>query len=238
MRQEGISSYVLHTRPFKDTSLLVDLFCDQKGIVSVVAKGAKRPRSRWAGIMQPFLLLNISCMGKSDLKTLISAEAMEPLPCLAGKKILLGLYLNELLIRLLRGVDSHSALFSYYDATLRALACTDEKREHQILLRKFELGLLAELGYGVNLTTDAKTEQPIVPELLYGYDAQVGLYEVSSQSVLPLCTISGASVRALESGCFSDESQLREAKLLMRYILSIHLEGKALQSHKLFLARR
>jgi DNA repair protein RecO (recombination protein O) len=186
------------------------------------------------GLVQPFISLQIGWVGRGELKTLIAAEAVQTLPKLSGQKILLGLYLNELLIRLLQGMDPHPALFYHYDATLTAIEKTTDSNKHQIILRQFELFLLAELGYGLNLENDGKTGQAIVPELLYSYDPAMGLFEASSISPMPALTISGASIIALQSGDFTKDNELQEAKRLMRRVLSQYLEGKPLQSRKLF----
>src|SRR5687767_3179362 len=116
-------AYILHTRPFRETSALLECFSYQHGLVTVVARGVKRPRSQWYALAKPFLLLHLAWIGKGELKTLTQLEIQEGIsPLLSGNKIKLGLYLNELLIRLLQRFDPHPGLFTIYDEILRQLA--------------------------------------------------------------------------------------------------------------------
>ncbi len=234
MKVELTNCYVLHSRPFKDSSALLECFSAQYGLVTLIAKGAKRPRSRLQGIIQPFMLLQMSWFGKSELKTLSQVEATVIYPKLSGHKLLLGLYLNELLVRLLQHQDSHPNLFVDYDNTITALAQTDNEQQLQMILRQFELKLVAELGYGIDLFHDARTGLSISPELLYCFDATIGILEASSGSLAQQLTISGASLIALQTGVCENETQLREAKKLMRFVLTHYLGNKPLQSRKLF----
>lgn len=227
--------YILHTRPFKDSSAVIEFFSKEAGILSLVAKGARRPRSRLYSLLQPFMLLQVSWVGRGELKTLTHVDAEVFYAKLREQKILLGLYLNELLIRLLQRMDPHPKLFDYYDVLLNSLALTQNRLEQQALLRGFELNLLAELGYGLDLSMDAKTHAPIEPELLYSYDPTVGLYETSTmiQDSSPLA-VSGACIISLHKRTFATAVELNEAKKLMRSIISYYLGNKSLQTRKLF----
>ncbi|MGD9591998.1 MAG: DNA repair protein RecO [Candidatus Berkiella sp.] len=235
MKVELTHCYILHTRPFKDSSVLIECFSAQFGLVTLIAKGAKRPKSRLQGLIQPFILLQMSWVGKSELKTLSCVEASVISPRLSGHKLLLGLYLNELMMRLLAHQDPHPALFTDYDNTLIALSHADNESEQQMILRQFELKLIAQLGYGIDLFQDAKTGAPISPELLYSYDPIIGMIEASSMgSLANELIVSGASLIALQTGHCENETQLREAKKLMRFVLAHYLGNKPLQSRKLF----
>jgi DNA repair protein RecO (recombination protein O) len=237
MKVENVPAYILHSRPFKDSSALLECLTAEHGLVTLIAKGAKRPRSRMQGILQPFILIHVGWVGKSELKTLTHVETQSMSPTLMGQKILLGLYLNEVLMRLLQHLDPHPQLFDDYDNTLRVIATTQSIIEHEFALRQFELKLMAELGYGIDLTRDAKTGETIAPELLYAYDPQVGLIEMSHVSTVSV-VVSGASIIALHQGQCTNEHQLREVKKLMRYILSLHLGNKPIESRKLFQVKR
>ncbi|MBS0286138.1 MAG: DNA repair protein RecO [Proteobacteria bacterium] len=235
MKVELTQCYILHTRPFKDSSALVECFSEEHGLVTLIAKGAKRPRSRMQGLVQPFMLLQVSWTGKAELKTLTHIEAAALYPKLSGQKILLGWYLNELLIRMLQHQDAHPDLFREYDKTISAIAHSENENQLQMILRQFELKLLAELGYGLDLFHDAKTHAPIAPELLYSYDPNLGMYEVSSAgSIAQQLCVSGASLIALQTGVCENETQLKETKKLMRFVLGHYLGNKPLQSRKLF----
>ena len=121
-RQDNQSVYVLHSYPFKETSLVVELFSKQFGRVATVAKGARRPRSAMRGLLQSFQMLSATWSGKNELKNLHGLEWADALLSLQGEALMCGFYLNELLLRLLPREDAHEALFDYYHATLKTLA--------------------------------------------------------------------------------------------------------------------
>ncbi|MBS0289889.1 MAG: DNA repair protein RecO [Proteobacteria bacterium] len=235
MKVELTDAYVLHSRPFKDSSAILDCFSKEHGIVALIAKGAKRPRSKLQGLIHPFKLLQVGWQGNNELKTLTRIEAEVIHPKLTGQKILLGLYLNELLIKLLQRHDPYPQLFVEYGKTLEALSLLQDASEQQLCLRQFELTLLVALGYGLNLSCDAKTGAMISPELLYSYDANVGIFEAANgMSISTQFVVSGASILALLAGRCDNENQLREAKKLMRYVLAHYLGNKPIQSRQLF----
>lgn len=231
MQADLTPCYILHIRAFQDSSAILECFTRQQGIVSMVGRGVKRPRSKFYGLIQPFLLLRMSWIGRGELKNLTQAEADVLYPTLVGEKILVGLYLNELMLRLLQRYDAHPLLFDHYDATIKALSLATEDTQEQIILRRFELQLLTELGYALELDQDNRTHQPIMADCLYGYDTAIGIYEISQAQKE---AFSGASIIALRTGEFADEMQLREAKKLMRLVLSQYLGNKPLESRKLF----
>ncbi len=235
MRVSQALTYILHVRPFKDSSVIIDCLSSEHGLVSLIAKGAKRPRSRLVGKIQPFILLTLSWVGRSDLKTLTDLETQNLSPVLTGHKILLGFYLNELILRLLQKMDPHPKLFMDYSQTLEALALAEESNREQTLLRYFEIKLLAELGYGLDLHTDGLSHEAILPELLYAYDPALGLFEAQGiAKSRHAMVISGGTLIALREGQILNEHALREAKVLMRFVLNHHLGDKPLQSRKLF----
>ena len=166
-------AFVLHQRAFQETSALIECFTQDHGIVALVARGVKRPRSRWYGAMQPFLLLQIDWVGKTDFKTLTQVEAQGLQPALRGAHIRIGMYLNELLLRLLHRGDPHPAVFQAYHETLLAIGALDQtdgdQQQQETLLRRFELLLLADLGYGLDFNCE--------PDLLYCYEPDRGLIE-------------------------------------------------------------
>lgn len=227
--------YIIHTRPYQNTSALVDFFSEQHGLVSLIAKGLKRPRSRFAGIIQPFMAIQLSWIGKHDLKTLTYAQANCLLPKLSSQKILLGLYLNELIIRMLQRYDPYPSVYALYQQTLDYLANAQSKNQEEIILRQFELGLLAELGYGLDLY-QCKTGDEIHEDLLYTFDPISGMVEVSSENQsINRVIVSGAALISLRNGIFDNNEQtLKESKILTRALLKFHLENKPLQSRKLF----
>ena len=118
----GQPGFVLHSYPYKETSLIVDMFTRDFGRIGVVAKGAKRPLSKLRGVLQTFQPLSISFSGKSELRTLIDAEWVGGMLPLEKTALLCGFYLNELLVKLLARDDPHPKLFDHYVATLNELA--------------------------------------------------------------------------------------------------------------------
>ncbi len=149
-RVELTPAFVLHRRPYRDTSLLLELFTATHGRVGAVARGARGPRSRLRGVLQPFQPLRCSWRGRGELHTLTQAEAAGMPLLLTPPHTLYGLYLNELLIRLWPRDDPAPALFARYGHTLAALAGPDP----ETALRVFERDLLAELGYALELQHD------------------------------------------------------------------------------------
>lgn len=218
------AAYLLHSRAFQESSAIVDYFTEQQGIVSVVARGFKRRRSRWHGAVQPFLQVAIDWIGKTELKTLTQVETSGYQPTLTGEKIRLGLYLNELMIRLLHRGDPYPILFGHYHETLSSIALSCEPVDWEVHLRHFEVALLRELGYGL----DCQCE----PDLLYRYEPDNGIVEVSDPKRCQ--AVSGASLIALQQGKLETPQQRLEAKQFMRQVLSHYLGEKPLESRKLF----
>ncbi len=225
-------TYIIHSRPFRDSSAIVDCLSAEHGLLSLVARGVKKPRSRWYSYMQPFMLLEMGWMGRSELKTLTHVEAQSLYPKLTGAKIKLGLYINELLMRLCVAMDPHPQLFQLYDAALTNLCQSDDAIDNEISLRAFEYQLLAELGYGFDL------QKEIVPELLYGFEPGVGVVEAKILRGSEYVVVSGASILALQQQQFTSAALLLEAKKMMRAILGYYLGNKPLQSRKLFYSRK
>lgn len=148
-RVEGQAAYVLHTRPYRDTSLLVDFFSLEWGRCSAVVKGARRPNSRLRGTLQPFTPLQIGWRGRQDLKTLTTAEAAGQARFLTGNALICGLYVNELLERVLVNWEPYPRLFVYYQYVLNELATGADLEG---ALRTFERRLLLEMGYAMDLS--------------------------------------------------------------------------------------
>ena len=135
--------FVLHSYPYKETSLIVEVFARDYGRVPLVAKGAKRPHSKLRGVLQTFQPLQLAWTGKSEVRTLISAEWVGGLLPVERAALLCGFYLNELLVKLLARDDPHPVLFDAYVSALNQLAHAEPAG---IVLRKFELQFLKEIG--------------------------------------------------------------------------------------------
>jgi DNA repair protein RecO (recombination protein O) len=142
-RQDSREAFVLHTYPYRETSLIVETFTRTAGRVSLLARGARRPRSPMRGVLLAFQPLQLSWFGKGELRTMARAEWVGGQPLLQGEALLCGFYLNELLLRLLPREDPHEALFVQYQRALQRLAAATETGP---VLRAFGKWLLKELG--------------------------------------------------------------------------------------------
>src|SRR4030095_9820905 len=162
------AAFVLHAYPYRETSLIVEAFTAGFGRVAMVARGGKRPRSEVRGLLQAFQPLALSWAGGGELKTLIKAEWRGGLALLNGSAVVCGVSLNALLLKLLAKEDAHPALFDDYAAALKALATESGAAAQATVLRRFEVRLLAAMGYAMQLTRDVD-DAAIDPARLYHY---------------------------------------------------------------------
>jgi DNA repair protein RecO (recombination protein O) len=222
------SAYVLHTRVYRDSSLLVDFFTKSEGRISAVARGVRKAKSPLKGLLQPFNPLLINWYGKGDLVTLKNVEAENKLFFLQKKSLISGLYLNELMVRLLTRHDPHAKLFAYYQQTIFALA---ENKNIEQILRDFELKLLDELGYGLRFDRAMCSDEPIKSELFYTFQPQKGFVIAGDdRNKFP-----GEHLLAINHRKFDSPDILRTAKQLMRLAILPLLAGKPLVSRMIFI---
>ena len=233
MRASLESGYVLHSRPWRDSSLLVEYFSREQGRVSLVARGAKSRKSRGgsaAALLQPFTPLQCSWSGRGQLRTLTGCESTGPALRLPGRHLFSGMYMNELLARLLHHDDPHRKLFDHYAAVLTLLA---QGEGEEIPLRRFELVLLEELGYGFDLGYDGLSGEAITEQGWYQFDEEYGLVPARGGSAERLPRYLGADLMRIGRGDFTGTAR-QTAKRLMRQALSSHLGGRPLKSRELF----
>lgn len=223
-------AFLLHTRAYRDTSLILEGFTPQYGRVGLVARGARSGRSRWRGLLQPFVPLMLSWSGRGELGTLTGAEAHGRPRTLAGERLAAGFYLNELVMRLLRREDPHPALFAVYDWALSALVARDQRADEA--LRLFEKRLLEALGYGLILDHDSQYEA-IDPAAWYAVDPE-GLPERTIAGRADALVVRGSSLVALAREGTLDEPAAWDAKRLMRAALAPHLGSRPLKSRELY----
>jgi len=239
------SGYVLHRRAYRDSSLLVELFTPQFGRVGVIARGARQPKSRLHGVLQPFRPLLLSWSGNGELPGLTTGEVDGVVPWLTGQALMGGLYINELLMRLLHRFDPHPDLYAVYHRTVHALGEMAQKTvdgaaisslDLERVLRLFEKHLLEEIGYGLVLEHDADDGRPIEAKEVYVYYLLQGPVRLSgSMGVAPnRLTIRGQSLLDLARGCLENGESLREAKRLTRAALAAQLGERPLASRRLF----
>ncbi len=222
-------AYLIHSRVYRNTSLLLEVFTESFGKVGLVAKGVRAPKSKWQPILQPFQPLLINWSRKGELGTLRQAEAERPALPLAGEKNLAGLYVNELIQLLLHRDDPHQELFHTYCHTLQGLA---DGRHAEVCLRSFELSLLSELGYGLDFYTEAETHQPIQADDHYQLDPARGF--LRSRDNVPSRTFSGQNLLEIAAGRYENSSTLKAAKRISQLALQPLLRGRELKTRKLY----
>jgi DNA repair protein RecO (recombination protein O) len=237
-------AYVLHSYPYRETSLILQVWTEKHGRFGVVAKGARRPKSASRSLLVPFQPLSIDWFGRAELKTLKNAEPESPATPLGGQALLSAFYLNELLLKLTTREDPHEGLFAAYDEAITGLrAVTRESvapgaataamarapMSIEPILRRFELSLLRELGYAVELTREAGTHAPIVAEREYLYVVERGPVPAGpGDERIDAIRLKGLTLLDLERGRFEDPETVSQAKSLMRLLINHSLNGQEL----------
>lgn len=237
-RVELAQAWVLHSRPFGETSLIVEAFSREFGRMGLVARGGRRPRSRLALAALPFRPLLLSWTGRGELATLTAAESAPQHSALAppaGETLLAAMYLNELLLRLTRREDPHPELFGHYSQTLGDLCAGGEMEP---ALRRFELDLLASLGFGLNLRQDTEG-RALAPEAAYCYRMEQGAEALPNGARTgEAMNFSGAELVGIARGDWDSRDIRRAARRLLRTAIDFYLEGKPLNTRKVFAAMR
>ncbi|MEJ2515999.1 MAG: DNA repair protein RecO [Gammaproteobacteria bacterium] len=218
---------MLHRRPFRDTSLVVEVFTRHHGRVGLVARSARGPRSRFRGVLQPFALLLLSWRIRGELGTLTGVEpAGPPPPPAAGTRLLSMFYVNELVLRLTQRQDPHAEL---YDAYGDVLARLGREPAPAPALRVFEKRLLESLGYGVDLAVDA-SGRPVEATKTYRFDPEAGVFACDPGTAGAL---SGGSLLALAREAPESPGELADALRLTRTALDAQLGDKGLKTREL-----
>ena len=215
---------VLHRRPFRNTSLLVEFFAENDGRFPAVVRGGAKGKS--AALLQPFIPLRITWRGKGEVKTVSGFEPDDyQLSPLTGTALYCGLYLNELLMRLVPRGEGHDKLLASYIRTLSELPASGQV---DWVLRQFELQLLQEVGYElvVDQTIDG---EPVEVNKSYRYRHGVGIEETRKEAD----AVSGKALIALQKKTCEDGQLRREARILLRGIIDYHLDYKPLKSREL-----
>lgn len=236
-RIDGQAAYILHHHPYSETSLILDVFSRDHGRLPLLARGARRPRSALRGVLQSFQPLELGWFGGGEVRTLARAEWIGGLPLLDGTGLMLGYYLNELLLKLLPREDAHAALFDTYAATLCVLAAEAGSGSSAAHLRCFEKSLLRELGYGLSLESDVSSGAALQPEKSYHYRIERGPVEAfgDDDEFAGAQIFHGKTLLDLACDDFDDPRTLAESKVLMRMLISHHLAGHSLQSRRVFM---
>jgi len=218
-------AYVLHQRPFRDSSLIIEAFTRDYGRMSMFARAARGPRSRFA-VLQPFRALLMSWSGRGEAPQLAAAENAGATLALPAARLMSAFYLNELLLKLLTRHDPFPELFDQYEATLAQLGHASSA---DVPLRRFEARLLELIGYGLNLATEADTGRPVRENGHYQFRPGVHGFVIAE----PGChgAIAGHVLQRLASDAgLQSETDLRQARALMRAALDHCLDGRELTS--------
>lgn len=216
---ETVTGWVLHSRPFRNSSLILDVLTAEHGRLGVVARGGRKDP-----VLQPFRPVVLTVSGRTELRSLRKAEPAAPALSLSGESLYCGLYLNELLVRMLHRDDPQPELVGFYRETLEGLSRGEQFRD--VLLRLFEFRLLDLLGYGFSL------EQDVEGRLLEdGARYQLSVDEGLRRDVRG--DLSGALMRDMAAGNWTPEVR-RQARELMRRALAPHLGDRPLASRELF----
>jgi len=228
-------AYVLHQRPYRDSSLILEVFSHTYGRVGLVARGVKGKRKQRQALLQPFRPLHLSWSGRGELATLTDVEASGAAHQLVGPVLLSSFYINELLTHLLHRHDPHPDLFEYYRYTFSQLDGLNQPQQLQCYLRLFEKQLLQEIGYGLVLEYELVQAEPIDANRSYRYHPGQGpmlaLQDEANQGLL----FKGSSLLAFAEENLDQPQYLKDAKRLTRLVLDFYLGGKKLHSRQLLL---
>ncbi|OEE76897.1 DNA repair protein RecO [Vibrio genomosp. F6] len=223
--------FVLNRRPYSETSLILDVFSEEYGRVTLLSKGARSKRSNLKGALQAFTPLLLKWSGNGSMKTLRQAEPISLGLPLSGINLFSAMYVNELIGRVLRQEEPFPALFHDYLFALTELAHNDNPEP---ALRRFELALLSAMGYGVDFLHCAGSGEDVDPDMTYRYREQKGFIASVRRDNL---SFMGNELIAISERRFLTKEQLKAAKRFTRIALKPYLGGKPLKSRELFISR-
>ena len=223
-------AFVLHARSWRETSLLVEAFSQGHGRVGMIARGARRPKSRMRGLLQPFVPLLLSWRSRGELATLTGAETGGIVLPPAGSALVVGFYLNELVLRFLHRHDPEPTLFDDYRAALDGIS---QGNDPEPVLRIFEKRLLQAAGYALELEREVRSGLAIEPDASYRYTTLAGP-EPWSDGADSGVRVSGTTLLALAREDLAGRRALREARRLLRSIIDEHCGGRGFASRSLW----
>lgn len=224
-------AFVLHSYPYRETSLVIDVLTRDHGRIALVAKGAKRPHSALRGVLQTFQPLSLSWSGKSELRTLTGAEWVGGMLPLAGDGLLCGFYANELLVKFCAREDPHPPLFQHYLVTLTRLAHGEPPVQ---VLRSFERVLLRETGYAMTLKRTV-ARRAVEPDKLYVFDPQRGVRDAGGDAPSHWPVIAGQTLLDMEEDDYHRAQTVAQSKTLMRFLLNTYLGGTPLATRQILI---
>jgi DNA repair protein RecO (recombination protein O) len=226
-RVQNEPAWLLHHRPFRDSSRILDVLSRDHGRLSLVARGSRSAKSKLKGVLRPFLPLQLSWVIRTDLGTLTGAEMGGAPISLSGDALMSGYYVNELILSLMHRHDAQPEVFEAYSAAIIAL---NAEQDVSATLRRFEIELLRLLGYALNLDHDTETGRDLLGECRYEYRVAHG--PVRTSDVEGPMNFSGKELLDVARQDFADPATARNAARLLRNVIAWHLDGKELNSRK------
>jgi DNA repair protein RecO (recombination protein O) len=233
-------AYILHTRAWRETSLLVDALTQDFGRVAFIAKGAKRPHSPLRGLLEPFTPVSIQFTGKLGIKNLTHAHWVQSLAVLHPAHSIQAWYLSELCLRSLGEDDPQPALYTAYDNAMRSLIALPPERDTQTILRHFEVRLLMALGLWPDASADA-TGQPLSVDPHYTLDEGAGwalcqpskaAWSLTGAQIFKLTNASNTN--ADYTNAAEDKLSLQTVRIALRALLASALHGKVLSTREVW----
>ncbi len=229
-RVQSQPGFVLHSYPYKETSLIIDVFSRQYGRIALVAKGAKRPHSQLRGVLQTFQPLTLSWSGKSELQTLTAAEWVGGMLPLEKSALLCGFYLNEIIVKLIQRDDPQSILFDNYVTAINQLGHAELRVG---ALRQFELNLLKAAGVINDVSYCIQQRTHVLAEMEYTVDPEAGTRPPQEGEVC--VKVHGKTLLDMQAGDYSDARTQLQSKLLMRMLLAHHLHGVPINTRQILM---
>ncbi|KVA02397.1 DNA repair protein RecO [Burkholderia ubonensis] len=224
-------AFVLHSYPYRETSLIIDVLTRDHGRLALVAKGAKRPHSALRGVLQTFQPLLLSWSGKSEMRTLTGAEWVGGMLPLAGDALLCGFYANELLVKFCAREDPQPPLFNHYVVTLTRLAHGEPAVQ---VLRSFERVLLRETGYAMALNRTV-ARRAVEADRLYVFDPERGVRGADDDVPSHWPVVSGQTLLDMEQDDYHRAQTVAQSKTLMRFLLNTYLGGTPLATRQILI---
>jgi DNA repair protein RecO (recombination protein O) len=222
-------AFLLHTRAYRESSVLLEMLTRAHGRVGLIYKGVKRSHKRTAQL-QPFCRLSLAWSGRGELYTLTILEVSRASGLTTSRLKICGLYLNELIMNFVPRNSPSEELYDRYESTLAELS---SGADIETLLRRFELYLLQVSGFGPQLEHEAASDQRINPESYYYYDNERGPVLSPSDAAYSQSVISGRTLLALKTSQVPDATSAKESKRLLRGIIDYQLRGKSLMSREI-----
>jgi DNA repair protein RecO (recombination protein O) len=216
-------AYVLHQRPYRDSSQLLECLTANHGRVGLVARGSRRGVSRQRALLQPFVPIRVSWLRRGELGRLLNVEPAGHAHALGGQRLLAAFYASELVLRLTARSDPNAEVFSCYSRCLAQLEEGDVARA----LRVYELGLLRALGYGLALDCDARTGEPVESAARYAFELETGLHRVDAED---RDAYPGRALISLRDLALEDDESLRVAQQLLGRVLRAHLGERPIKT--------